>query len=341
MVNKSVEQFAARWATGIVVEPKTGQVLAMCSAPGFDPKSYNLSQPAQRLNRAISVPYEPGSAAKPLFGAAAVDAGIMNYQTRIYCEQGRYKSRGGGVITDHGSRYGWLTLAEVIQKSSNPGMAKVGEAMGNRRLWTTARRFGLGIKTGIRLPGESRGVVRPLSRWDGYSLRRVPFGHEVSATALQLAMAFGSLANGGLLLKPRIIDQIRSPGGQVIWRSRREVVRRVLSPSVAAETLSVLQEVVERGTGKACRLARWTSFGKTGTAEIAGPGGYVAGAYTATFIGGAPASSPKVICLISVYWPDNSKGYYGGTVAAPQVKRVLEQTLWYLGVPPDRPVNPA
>ncbi len=338
-VTESARRFGAKWATGLVVEPKTGRILAMCSAPTFDPNGYNRSQPAQRVNRAISIPYEPGSAAKPLFAAAAVDAGVMNYQTRIYCEQGRYESRGGGVITDHGSRYGWLTLAEVIQKSSNPGMAKVGEALGNRRLWTTARRFGLGTKTGIQLLGESRGVVRPLRRWNGYSLRRVPFGHEVSATALQLAMAFSSLANGGLLLKPRIIDHIRGLNGEIIWRSRREVVRRVLSPSVAAETLSVLRGVVERGTGKACRMARWTSFGKTGTAEIAGPGGYIEGAYTATFVGGAPAGSPKVICLISVYWPDNLRGHYGGTVAAPQVKRVIEQTLWYMGVPSDRPVN--
>lgn len=339
-LSESVERFAPKWATGVVVEPKTGRILAMASVPTFDPNTYNRSQPDQQINRAISVPYEPGSAAKPIFAAWAVNAGVMTYQSRIFCENGRYYSRGGGQIGDHKS-YGHLTLREVVVRSSNIGMAKVGEALGNRRLWTTAVRFGLGTKSGIWLPGESRGAVRPLRLWNGYSLRRVPFGHEISTTALQLAMAFSSLANGGLLLKPRIVDHIRDPGGEIIWRGRREVVRRVLSPSVAAETLSVLQDVVDRGTGKACRMARWTSFGKTGTAEIAGPTGYIEGAYTATFVGGAPASSPKVICLISVYWPDNSRGYYGGKVAAPQVKRVLEQTLWYMGVRPDRPVNVA
>jgi cell division protein FtsI/penicillin-binding protein 2 len=337
-LSESVERFAAKWATGVMVEPKTGRILAMASVPTFDPNTYNRSQPDQQVNRAIGVPYEPGSAAKPIFAAAAVDAGVMTYQSRIFCENGHYYSRGGGQISDHKS-YGHLTLREVVVYSSNIGMAKVGEALGNRRLWTTAVRFGLGTKSGIWLPGESRGLVRPLRQWNGYSLRRVPFGHEISTTALQLTMAFSSLANGGLLLKPRIIDHIRGPGGEIIWRGRREVVRRVLAPSVAAETLSVLQDVVDRGTGKACRMARWTSFGKTGTAQIAGPTGYIEGAYTATFVGGAPASSPKVICLISVYRPDSSRGYYGGTVAAPQVKRVLEQTLWYLGVRPDRPKN--
>ncbi|MBL7132978.1 MAG: penicillin-binding protein 2 [Phycisphaerae bacterium] len=338
-VTESAQRFSAKWATGVVVDPNTGQILAMCSAPTFDPNIYNRSQPNQQVNRAISVPYEPGSAAKWLFAAAAVDAGVMTYQTRIFCENGSYHPRNGGRISDHGKRYGYLTLREVMVVSSNIGMAKTGEVLGNRRLWVAARRFGLGEKSGIWLPGESRGVVHPLRQWNGYSMRRVPFGQEVSTTALQLAMAFSSLANGGLLVKPRIIGHIRGPDGEITWRSRREVVRRVLSPSVAAESLSVLQDVVERGTGKACRMARWTSFGKTGTAEIAGPTGYIEGAYTATFVGGAPASSPKVICLISVYWPDKSRGYYGGTVAAPQVKRVLERTLWYMGVPPDRPVN--
>ena len=177
---------------------------------------------------------------------------------------------------------------------------------------------------------------RDLQKWDGYSLRRVPFGQEVSCTSLQLAMAFCSLANGGLLLRPRLVDRIADPSGRVIWTGKRQVVRRVLHPDVAAETLGVMQEVIERGTGKACRLERWTAFGKTGTAEIPGPGGYVPGAYTGTFVGGAPASRPRILCLISVYWPDRSKGYYGGKVAAPYVKQVLEKTLLYLNVPGDK-----
>jgi cell division protein FtsI/penicillin-binding protein 2 len=189
----------------------------------------------------------------------------------------------------------------------------------------------------VDLPGESPGIVRLLSKWDGYSTRRVPFGQEVSVTSLQLAMAYAAIANGGLLLKPRVVDFVNDGSGRTVWRSKREVVRRVLKESTCEETLGVLRQVVERGTGRGCRLDRWTCFGKTGTAQIAGLGGYIDGAFVGTFVGGAPAGRPEVLCLISIYWPDRSLGHYGATVAAPYVKKVLTRTLSYLDVPPDIP----
>ena len=335
-VAEAVETFDAKWGTGIVVEPMTGRILAMSSAPTFDPNRFNKSAPATRTNRCISVPFEPGSAAKPLFAAAAVDMGLMSYETRIFCENGRYRARRGGTITDHGRNYGWLTLREVVERSSNIGMAKVGEAIGNDRLWQWVKRFGLGDKSGIELPGESAGIIRPRAKWDGYSLRRVPFGQEMATTALQMAMAFAAMSNGGQLLRPRLIEQVRNAENEVVYEGRREVVRRVLSPQAAAATLSVLQGVVDRGTGRGCRLDSWTTFGKTGTAQIPGPGGYTDGAYVGTFIGGGPVGSPRALCLISVYWPDESKGYYGAKVAAPYVRRVLDRTLAYLRVPADK-----
>jgi len=231
-----------------------------------------------------------------------------------------------------------LSLEEVNVVSSNIGMAKVGEMLGNDELYRIARSFGFGSKTGIELPGESAGQVRPPGKWDGYSLRRVPFGQEISVTALQLTMAFCSLVNGGLLMRPRLVDSIVDAGtGQVIWKSRPVVVRRVLSSRVSARSLEVLRAVIERGTGRACRLSEWSSFGKTGTAQVAMSGGYNDRDYCGSFIGGAPASRPRVVCLISIYRPNRSLGYYGGKVAAPYVKEVLEQTLSYLGVPPDLP----
>jgi cell division protein FtsI (penicillin-binding protein 3) len=284
------------------------------------------------------VPYEPGSVIKPIFAAAAVDAGLLTYETRIFCENGTYRARRGGRISDHGKSYGELSVADVVVLSSNIGMAKVGEKLGNERICAVARKFGFGRRTGVKLPGESGGIVRPLRVWDGYSTRRVPFGQEISVTALQLTMAFGSLVNGGLLLQPQLVDHVRDASGRVVWTRQPQVVRRVLSPAVAARTLNVLQQVVQRGTGKACRLERWSSFGKTGTAQVPGAGGYIDEAYTATFIGGAPAGRPKVLCLISIYRPDKSKGYYGSKVAAPYVKEVLRQTLSYMNVPADRPV---
>lgn len=336
-VAESVERFGAKWGTGVVVNPNTGEVLAMCSVPTFDPNRFNRVGPASRVNRAITVPFEPGSIAKPIFAAAAVDAGLVRYDTKIFCENGLYRARRGGRITDHGQRYGWLTVEDIVVKSSNIGMTKVGEKLGNEALFATARRFGFGQKTGLGLPGESRGIVRELPKWDGYSLRRVPFGQEISVTALQMTMAFCPLVNGGLLVAPRLVDHLTDAGGRVVWQGSTKVVRRVLAPAVARKTLGVLRQVVERGTGKACRMARWTSLGKTGTAQIPGQGGYVEGAYTGSFIGGAPATGPRVLCMISIYWPQQSRGYYGSKVAAPYVRQVLQRTLDYLGVPPDQP----
>ncbi|MHC4295146.1 MAG: penicillin-binding transpeptidase domain-containing protein, partial [Planctomycetota bacterium] len=275
------------------VDPFTGKVLAMCSAPTFNPNFYSETDSTHRTNRAICTPFEPGSAFKPIVAAAAVDAGALNYSSEIFCENGVYRAHRGGRIRDHGESYGYLTLADGVIFSSNICMAKVGEKLGNARLYQIAKRFGFGDSTDVKLPGDSGGIIRPKDSWDGYSLRRVPFGQEISVTALQMTMAFSALANGGLLLKPYLIDKIVDSEGNIMQRGQREVVRRVLSPQVAAQTLEVMQGVVERGTGKACRLMNWTSFGKTGTAQIPGEGGYVEGAYTATFVGGGPVERPR------------------------------------------------
>jgi len=336
-VAQSVERFGAKWGTGIIVNPQTGQILAMCATPPFNPNAYGQYSQDCVTNKALAAPYEPGSAIKPVFAAAAVQAGVMNYQTTIFCENGMYHASRGGVISDHGSKYGTLSLCDVVVFSSNIGMAKVGEALGNDALYSAARQFGFGTPTGIDLPGETGGIVRPRAKWDGYSTRRVPFGQEISVSSLQLTMAFASMANGGLLLRPSVVDCIKDSAGNTIWRHKRQVVRRVLSPEVADQTLQVLREVVLRGTGKGCRMQQWSSFGKTGTAEIAVDGAYVDGAFVGSFVGGAPVRQPQVLCLISIYWPDKSKGHYGATVAAPYVKQVLERTLAYLDVPPDLP----
>ena len=336
-VYESVTTFDAKWGTGVVLDPQSGRILAMCSVPTFDPNMYHLTDAGHRTNRAVTVPFEPGSIVKPIFAAMAVEAGLMSFNTEVFCENGVYRAYRGGRISDHGQRYGTLTLTDVVVHSSNIGMAKVGECMGNERLHRAARAIGFGARTGIRLPGESPGIVRDLRKWNGYSLRRVPFGQEISATAIQLAMAFGALANGGELLAPRLVDHVSDADGRLVWRSRRRVVRRLVSRSVAAQTIRAMQQVVQRGTGKASRLSRWTSFGKTGTAQIPGLGGYVDGAYAGSFVGGAPVRRPRVICLISIYWPDKSLGYYGAKVAAPYVKHVLTKTLVHLRVPPDEP----
>ena len=343
-VAEAVEKFHCdkTWGVGVVVEPSTGKILAMCSVPSFDPNRFNTAEPDTRTNRAITTPYEPGSVFKPLIAAAAVQAGAATWETQLFCENGMYRARKGGRISDHGHRYGYLTLTDIVVYSSNIGMAKVGEKLGNTRLHAIVGRYGFGQATDIRLPGESPGQVRPLRRWDGYSLRRVPFGQEISVSALQLTMAFCALANGGELVRPRLVDKVTDARHNVLWRSRRQVVRRVLSPTVSRQAVAVMQQVVQRGTGKACQMTHWTSFGKTGTAQVSGRDQdgrfrYLDGEYVGSFVGGAPIKNPRVICLISIYRPDSAKGYYGSKVAAPYVRQVLAQTLAYLKVPPDKP----
>jgi cell division protein FtsI/penicillin-binding protein 2 len=338
-LTEAVEKYGGRktWATGLVVNPNTGEVLAMASWPSYDPREFNHTDANFRTNRSIVMPFEPGSAFKPIVAAAALDADLVNWQTQVNCESGEYLARNGGRITDHGSRYGMLTVWDVIVFSSNIGMAKIGEKLGNRALCETVYRFGFGERTMIELPGESPGIIRPLRQWDGYSLRRVPFGQEISVTALQLIMGYGALANGGELLRPRVIDSITDASGKELYRGERTVVRRAIGKKVSDAMRLCMMDVVERGTAKLARSDRWTIFGKTGTAQISGgPRGYVDGAYVSTFVGGAPVDNPEAICLISVYWPEKSKGYYGGKVAAPYVKDVLEKTLSYWTVPPDR-----
>ena len=350
-VAAAVEKYAAKWGVGIVMNPNTGEVLGMCTVPTFDPNDFNhVSSPDVRKNRCLTDPYEPGSAFKPIIAAAAVDQNMgITWRSMFNCEGGVYNAPGGGTISDHGEHHGALTLEDIIVHSSNIGMAKVGEKVGNARLYEFVHRFGFGSQVPIQMPhpgywpGGTVGIVRdPLKTWDGYSLRRVPFGQEISVSAMQLANAYCALVNGGELLQPRLIDAVLDASSRkVIWKSERKVVRRVLSKQVSRSVTDVMAQVVERGTGKACQMDQWSSFGKTGTAQIAWHGTYPSGAFTSTFVGGAPVGKPGLICLVSIHWPTRV-AHFGAQVAAPAVKDVLEKSLSYMDVPPDlQPTNVA
>jgi cell division protein FtsI/penicillin-binding protein 2 len=350
-VADAVQKYAAKWGVGIVMNPNTGEILGMCTMPTFDPNDFNrVSSPDARKNRCLTDPYEPGSAFKPIIAASAVDLNMgITWRNMFNCEGGVYNAPGGGTISDHGEHYGVLTLEDIIVHSSNIGMAKVGEKLGNARLYEIVHRFGFGGQVPIQLPhpgywpGGTVGIVRePLKTWDGYSLRRVPFGQEISVSAMQLANAYCALINGGELLQPRLIDSVLdSASKKVVWKSERKVVRRVISRQVSRSVTDVMAQVVERGTGNACQMDLWSSFGKTGTAQIAWHGTYPAGAFTSTFVGGAPVGKPALVCVGSIYWPTRI-AHFGAQVAAPAVKDVLEKSLSYLDVPPDRqPTNVA
>ncbi len=325
-------------AMGVVMAPHTGAVLAMASVPTFDPNAYNTSTAQQRRNRAITDPYEPGSVYKAFIASGAVQMGKADLATTFFCHHGTYHARRGGTIHDFpGCAYGELPLSEIVIRSSNIGMAKLGERLGNAALHRISWAFGFGRRTGLDLPGECPGRLVPVRRWTSYATRRVPFGQgPIMLTTLQLTSAFAAIANGGVLMRPRLVDRVVDPAGRVVYRPRPQRVRRVLTRRVARRFIDeALVNVVRAGTGKRCRLAGWQAFGKTGTAQIAGRNGYEERAYTASFMGGAPAGTPAVVCAISVYRPDYSKGYTGGKVAAPAVRSVLARTLAYLDVPGD------
>jgi len=325
-------------AMGVVMNPTTGEVLALASIPTYDPNLYQTTSSRQRRNRAITDPYEPGSAFKPVIASGAVQMGKATLDTEFFCHHGTYHAHRGGTIRDFpGESFGSLPLFEILIHSSNIGMARLGERLGNDSLWRIGWAYGFGRRTGVDLPGECPGQLVPAGRWTSYATRRMPFGQgPITVTALQLATAFSAIANGGVLLRPRVIDRVLDTDGRVLRRGERKVVRRVLSQRVAGECIRrALVGVVRQGTGKRCQLDRWQAFGKTGTAQIGGPGGYEERAYTATFVGGAPALKPALVCVVSVYRPDYAKGHTGGKVAAPAVRKVLAKALPYLKVPSD------
>jgi len=335
-LSAAVEQFGAQGGSVIVMAPRTGEVLALANVPTFNPNHYGDYPDSVRCNAAIQSPVEPGSTFKPFIAAGAVEEKLTWPGDRIFCHNGLYVV-GRRRLHDH-HPYGTLTFEEVLIKSSNIGMAILGQRMGNARLHHYVTRFGFGEPTGIELPGEDAGIVLPLRRWTSYSTTSIPMGQEVAVTPLQLAVAFSTLLNDGVRLRPRVVRGIVGPDGSVEQDfSRPVVVGQVVSPSVARRMVEdILVRVVEEGTGKKASIAGYRVAGKTGTAQMPyrDRGGYEPDAYVSSFVGAAPADEPRALVYLSITRPKKTLGYYGGTVAAPAVGEILAKTLAYLGVPP-------
>jgi len=326
-----LERYRAEAAQLIVMDPHTGQVLAMVNQPGFDPGHLAEARPADWRNRCVTDLFEPGSTFKPLVWAAAVEAGRARPGEPIDCtESGFYVTPRGRRLRDTRG-HGVMSFAEVLVHSSNIGMAIVAQRMGHSELRRAVRRFGFGRRTGSGLPGEARGLITPPDRWNHYSQTSVPMGQEVAATPLQITRAFCALANGGLLVDPII----RAPAEGT--SPPPPVYERVLSPAVADLTRRVLRQVMTEGTGRRAQSERYAMFGKSGTAQVADPegGGYLPDRYIASFVAGAPAEDPAIVVGCFVHAPDPEIGYYGGLVAGPAVRRVVEKTLAHLGYPPE------
>lgn len=337
-----VQEWKPKSACAIVMDVKTCEVLAMASVPTFD-----LNQPEQIVesawkNTAIASIYEPGSTLKPFIVAAALEKGLLEKEEEFDCEHGEYRM-GKRLLHDHHS-YGMLSVTDILVKSSNIGMAKIGERLTNPGLYESVLAFGFGQKTGIQLPGELTGIVRPLSSWNIYSTGSIPMGQEIAVTPIQLITAHVALANQGKLLNPRLIrDQIDH---NYFPRSEEEpaqvrpmVSTPIVSPEVADWLVRVpMVETVQRGTGRKAQLEEYTVFGKTGTAQKPDPvtGKYSSQLHVSSFICGAPAHDPRVLVLVVVNEPSVGENHYGGTIAGPPAAEILKKTLMYQRVPFDK-----
>ena len=332
-----IDAFDAESGMGIVMSPKTGDVLAMACVPAFD-ANQAASMPAElRRNRAVTDPTEPGSTFKPFIACGAIEGGFVTTSELIDCRMGEYRI-GRRVVTD-ARPHGLMDIKGIITRSSNIGMTIIGQRMGNEVLHETIRRFGFGERTGIDCPGEASGLVYPLHDWTSYSTVSVSFGYEVAVTPLQLVNGFCAIINDGILLKPRLVRRLVAPDGEVIESfDSPEIVQRAVSSDVARYmSQELLRSVVQSGSGRRAQLGPYRVLGKTGTAKLscADRSGYEPGAYLSTFIGAAPADDPDVVALVMVRRPDAKRGYYGGTVSAPAVGEILAATLAYLDVPAD------
>ena len=333
----AVTKFQAENAVGIVISPKNGDLLAMACHPSFDP-NYPQEYPTEhRRNRCITDPVEPGSCFKPFILAAALAEGAATLDETVDCGKGVWFF-GKRRMRDTHPR-GLLTFEEVLVKSSNIGMGHVGVRLGDRRLHEYLGAYGFGAKTGIELPGESQGIVLPLRLWSSYSKTSIPIGQELAVTPIQLITAFAALANGGELRRPNLVRAVLQPTGQEVADFRSPTSARRILPKHTADLVAkrAMARVVN-DSHHDIKLADYQVIGKTGTAQVpySDRRGYEPNAYLGSFLGAAPADDPLVAVLVMVTKPNKSLGYYGGKVAGPAVREVIEKTLAYWDVPIDR-----
>lgn len=336
----AIQEFKAESGQLVVMDPHTGEVLALANYPFFAPADFRDehgefredAKIAQR-NRAVTDVFEPGSIVKPLVWAAAVEAGLADPNEMIDCtDEGWWKPTRGPVLRDERA-HGTITFTRVLIESSNIGMAVVAERMGMTELHRILASYGLGHSTGSDLPGEVRGMLRPVDKWSWTDLSRMPMGHGVAVTPLQITRAFCALANDGVLINPTIEAADEATDDQ----RRTNITARVLSPRVVEKTRAALAEVVTdpQGTGRHAESDLYDLFGKTGTAELPNlkDGGYYKDQYVSSFIAGAPVDQPRLVVGCFITRPDRSIGHFGGRVSGPAVRNVIERSLQYLGVP--------
>lgn len=328
-----VKEYKPESAYAIMTEPGTGAILGVAQYPSFNPNSRTPAEmkDGRWQNHFVTGGFEPGSIMKPISLAGALDYGVVNLGTKIDCEDGRWNYR-SSVLRDAGHSYGNLRVWQILQKSSNIGVAKIALMLGEERLYQTLWRFGFGRPTGL-FPNEASGILRPLPEWDWLSVTRFPIGQGLLATPVQLVQAYNALANKGVMNQLRIVDRTAEPHKNSREFNQPAVKRRVIRPQTARIITTAMKTVVdEEGTAPQAAVEGYQTAGKTGTSQKFIDGTYRSSKYVASFIGFVPADDPAFVLLVVADEPDGS--IYGGTVAAPAFRKIAERTLRYLQVPP-------
>jgi cell division protein FtsI (penicillin-binding protein 3) len=342
-IDGAMKEYSPQKATIILMRPQTGEILAMANRPDFDLNLRSEAKPEEMKNRAIIDMMEPGSTFKIVAAAAALNERKLRPDSTIFCENGLWNF-GGAALHDHRA-FSYLSVRDVLVKSSNIGAAKLALSVGDQRFYEYIRRFGFGERTGIELPGEISGVIRPPKAWSKISITRIPMGHEVGVTPLQMTVAMAVIANGGKLVTPRIIKSITTPEGKTISSLSPVVLRQVISPETAREIGDALRGVVsDRGTAAAAAVPGFTIAGKTGTAQKVDPrGGYEQGKYVVSFAGYLPADHPEFVGLVVLDDAHTSKPElnYGGHIAGPIFSRLAEKAARYLDLEPHEEIRKA
>ena len=328
----TVARWRARSATAVVLDPHTGAILAMAVAPGFDANRFaDVPRDLQR-NRAVTDTYEPGSTFKLVTVAAALSERLVKPQTTftlpyqiLVADRWIHDAEPRGTET--------MSVARILYQSSNVGAITLAQKLGKERLGRWISRFGFGRRTGVDYPGETRGIVLPPERWSGSTIGNVPIGHGIAVTPIQMAAAYGAIANGGVWIRPHLVARV---GSDAPTRPER---RRIVSRRVASQLVTMLRDVVLEGTGSEAAVPGYTVAGKTGTAAKPDEaGGYSRSRYVASFVGFVPATRPRVVIMVAVDEPRGA--IWGGVVAAPAFQRLARFNLQYLEVPPDTAFAP-
>ncbi|MFH1360076.1 MAG: penicillin-binding transpeptidase domain-containing protein [Candidatus Omnitrophota bacterium] len=325
-LEKAFKKHNAKGASIILMNPKTGEILAMANQPSFDGnKAYESPSDAHR-NRALVDMYEPGSVFKIVTAAAALEEKIFNEKDKIFCENGEYRVA-NHILHDY-HPYGTLTFSEVFEQSSNIGVTKIAQKLGPAIVYKYASLFRFGQLTGINLPGEIGGILKKPSQWSKTTIGAFPIGQEVTVTALQLVCAIATIANDGIYMKPFVVKYIQDQKGEIIDEYQPKAQAQVISQETAVRLKNILTKVVEQGTGRMARIKNVSVAGKTGTAQKVVDGRYSQNKFYASFIGFAPVDDPQIAAV--VVFDEPHPNHFGGTVAAPVFKEVLEDALKYM-----------